>query len=282
MLAGAWNGAIHGPIVFRFSPSVSPGAGIVPGPVLKNRAVIGNKDQLVFRVDRHAVGICQQGPVSLQKPDGGFVILGHLAVYHHGVVVLYREEQFLRVLVHRDAKGPVRGGQLSIRRDVALCLGGKDYQRVLRVVIDRIKVAAGRVNIHPALELDLRVPSPDDTLRLGHAGPRRSVVQPVVHYNLEQILIGHDDFITDRIYRHGAVGHVRIVDDPHGFPLRGCQPCCLVRRRSLRARSKPFLLQRGGQTQRGAGGHPLARRPHLRQRHNRDQPRRAGLSPLEK
>ena len=61
----------------------------------------------------------------------------------------------------------MRGMQLAVGRHIAHRLTGEHDQRIDGVVVDRVDIAVGGIDIEAALELDFRVQPADDPLGLG-------------------------------------------------------------------------------------------------------------------
>src|SRR4029434_6171120 len=104
---------------------------------------------------------------------------------YHCAVMLHGEQKLLLLLIHGYAKGSMRSVQLTIRTYIPLGLAGKDHYRIPRVVVHGVNIPIFRVNIDPALKLDLGLQSADGALRLGYGG-RRAVIPASVDEGIRQ------------------------------------------------------------------------------------------------
>ena len=134
--------------------------------------------------------------------------------------MLESEKHLLRCLIHSDSERPMRSVQFPVGGHVALGRAIKDYQRIHRVIVDCVDVAVFGVNVETALKLDLRIQSSEDSFRFRETSSRRSVGRAVIDQNLEKVLIGQNNFVIDRVNRHGAIRCVGIADRTHWFKLR--------------------------------------------------------------
>ena len=91
---------------------------------------------------------------ALNHADRRFESLFHLVVDHDGIVMLHAKKQFLDSFVDRDAERAVWGVEFAVRGHIADGLAGENNQVVDCVVVYRIDIAVGRIDVEPALEFD--------------------------------------------------------------------------------------------------------------------------------
>ena len=112
------------------------------------QAPIRYEDLPPHRIQRDAVGIGHLRPASLENAHRAPVIRDILVEDHDGHIVLDRQEQFLRLLVRRDAKRGVGAPDPPFRCHIPHSVAPKDGHPSHRVVVDRINVSGGRIHIH--------------------------------------------------------------------------------------------------------------------------------------
>src|SRR5205814_99956 len=98
-------------------------------------------------------------------------------------------------------------------------------------VVDRVNVAALRIDIKTAVKFQLRQEASENPLRLGKRSAGRSVVGPIKYLDPKQILILEKYFVRIGVHTNGAVGRIRIMDDPKRRPvrIRGERATCIRR-----------------------------------------------------
>src|SRR5439155_16434579 len=103
--------------------------------------------------------------------------------------------ELLRFLVYGDAIGAVRSMQFAHRLHVSLCFARKHGQPIDGIVVDRVNVAALRIDIKTAVKFQLRQEASENPLRLGKRSAGRSVVGPIKYLDPKQILILEKYFV---------------------------------------------------------------------------------------
>src|SRR5439155_26982166 len=103
----------------------------------------------------------------------------------------------------------------------------KHGQSIYGIVVERVNVAALRIDIKTAVKFQLRQAASENPLRLGKRSAGRSVVGPIKYLDPKQILILEKYFVRIGVHTNGAVRRIGVVNDPERRPVR------IARRRSI-------------------------------------------------
>ena len=189
-------------------------------------AVIGDEHPLVLCVETDSMRIGEPDMRAFQDTKRLVIPLGHLAMHDNFIVMLNGEEDLLGLFVDCNAICSVRRMQRPVRAGVPSRIPREDRERIECVVVDGINIAGLRVDIQAAVELNFRVVSGNDALRLRQARGGRSVRQTVVDHNLKKVLVLKNDFIVNHIHGDGAVGWKRIANRPQRRSFQCPVVCC--------------------------------------------------------
>ena len=127
-------------------------------------------------------------------------------------VVLGGQEHLVPLVVHGDAERPVRGAQRPFRRRVPLGAVSEDDERIHGVVVRREDVAGLRIDMDAGLELDEGAVPGQRPLRRARLRAGRGVLESIVHQDLEEVLVGEDDFVALRIDGNCGKPGVLVLD----------------------------------------------------------------------
>ena len=79
--------------------------------------------------------------------------------------------------------------QLAVGFHISYRFAGEDDQSVDRVIVHRVDVAGGRIDVEAALKLDFRVEAADDSFGIGN-GRGAGVGLAVVDKDVEKVFVG--------------------------------------------------------------------------------------------
>ena len=137
------------------------------------------KQQPVFLIDSNSVRRIQSGAISTDAPLRLFFTEGFLPVDDDFRRKLDRNVKLALRLIRRDVVNAVGRMQHALRRNIAVGVVREDDHLVARVRFHRIDFRRLRIDIQTVVELELRLISCHDALRLGKLRARRSVVRPI-------------------------------------------------------------------------------------------------------
>ena len=92
-----------------------------------NAAVVGDKYEVIFRVQGHSMWMRQQRVFALEKPDGSVFRRSGLFECYHCAVMLHREQYLLALFIDGDAEGSMRSVHFTYGAYISFGLAGKDH-----------------------------------------------------------------------------------------------------------------------------------------------------------
>ena len=106
--------------------------------------------------------------------------------------------------------------QLADRLGIAIGIIFEDDDTVSDIVFYRINISVFGIYVDTAVELNVRLRTPDHALRFGARRVRRRVVEPAEHANAPRVGILKIHLIQPCIDGHGAINRIRVEDVAHG------------------------------------------------------------------
>src|SRR5438477_10399938 len=105
--------------------------------------------------------------IALQEPGRRIVILRRLRKSDDGVGMLDREDHFFGWFINSDTECAMRRVQHPSRRNVSLRIAIENNEVILGIVVHGEDVAGLRIDVDPAIQLEMSLRSSDEALRLG-------------------------------------------------------------------------------------------------------------------